>query len=171
MIQDWRRREMESTSFKARFENRHRRIVGQLSAVMSTLVGEDDAVNELHQDIAKVVNDLGVKMQAYSGTFDEIFPRIGASFDPQLHELNDIGFYQEDSSGRPILVTMMPGVRHKFRREDEHWRVCVRAKVVLMERSSPGTSNDSQQETLSEQTRDTTSTVPTKRKVHCLTQG
>lgn len=83
--------------------------------MISPLVGADNDIYRLHQNIAGIATDLRAKIHAYAGTFEKILPIRGKLFNPNLHQLEQVRPEQndQDATGRPILLTTIFGVRYK----------------------------------------------------------
>ncbi|KAE8452471.1 hypothetical protein EG329_000373 [Mollisiaceae sp. DMI_Dod_QoI] len=145
IVQDTRIRTMKEKpenvrEFSERRRLRYHSFIKQLNGTMHSLIGGNSETHDLHVSIAGIVSDLNMRMFAYRGTYAPINPKIGELFDTRLHaldnpELEGPGLNHRDLEEKPILMTMIVGV--KFKPPGGDWIVCAPAKVRLLRPVEP----------------------------------
>ncbi|KUJ15476.1 uncharacterized protein LY89DRAFT_720013 [Mollisia scopiformis] len=145
IIQDTRIRTMkknpaDAQSFTERRKTRVDDFVKRLNGAMVAIVGNNAEINSFHESIANIASTLNVNMSAYRGEYAPIYPQLSDAFDLNFHVLDSLelegpGLNVKDLEGRPILLTMLMGV--KFKGPGRDWVVCYRAKVRLWRPTNP----------------------------------
>jgi len=122
--------EENSTSFSSRKKDQLDRHARQLNAVMNPLVGYSEELHKLHTQIAGVAVWATRNFAAYTGTYKQIRPAVGAPFSPEFHRLSDPDNTGEDERDRLIQATTLIGVMFSIPGSKE-WRICSKAVVEL----------------------------------------
>lgn len=125
----------DANEFCVKRKSRLDGFVAQLNEAMFSLVGNDTEINKYHINIAKVASDLSNLLSAHRAECQPIYPKIGDLFDLKYHQLESPelemvpGQYPRELEGKPVLLTMTPGVKCKVPGGD--WAVVSRAHVRL----------------------------------------
>jgi len=122
--------EENSTSFSSRMKDQLDRHVRQLNAVMNPLVGCSEELHKLHTQIAGVAVWATRNFAAYTGTYKQIRPAVGTSFNLEFHRLSNPENTGEGERGRLIQATILIGVMFSIPGSTE-WRICSKAVVEL----------------------------------------
>lgn len=101
----------------------------RLTAIMLPIVGHNQKIASFHQQIVNIATDLNEKISAYPGKFEAIHPKIGDTFDPKLHTLDNPKLESQELVSQPILMNTMFGIKFKLPNND--WRICSPATVQL----------------------------------------
>lgn len=149
MLQDVRRRLLlmspRPAYFETRLQTRRHDLVQRLNQTMGSLWDQNRAchMQEDHEYLARLVEELDLKLHAQRGNYQPICPRRGQLYDPTQHVLANTLTHLNSTDGNLsyILLTTTLGV--KFQMPDGRWRACCRAEVVLMpSRSSSARRSD-----------------------------
>ena len=125
---------MKTDGFKSLSRDRVRQNTEKLNLIMFPLMKGNTETSGFHNAMVEVVENLNATSQAYNGSLEGIWPKIGDTFDPELHELERQTPFSHKISSSTILWTTMCGIR--YRPAGKEWRTCSRAKVVLREFTS-----------------------------------
>jgi hypothetical protein len=126
-----------------RINKQHQAFIELLNIAMMPLVSGDAEVQSHHKRIATRARDLKLVTSTYRGAFEEIRPNFKVPFNPTFHSPENPASDEDkqDLTGRPILVTALPGVRFRF--PGSEWRVCTEALVHPWPKSESATNKPS----------------------------
>lgn len=138
ITQDTHHRIKDSAKFQEILKLRQKEYTTKINNAMSTLVSGTHQFAELHEELVNLGTFLNTMISSYTGTFEAIHPRLGENFDSRFHALENSYMDSDGAEAgiRGVAMTVAPGLRYQLPGRD--WRVCVRAKVILVEPSCSG---------------------------------